>query len=71
MSQPHEGPDRKSTASTPPGTPRWVKVFGLLALALVLLFVVMMLASKSGHGPGRHMPSSGVGDYTTPIAHGV
>lgn len=35
------------------GTPRWVKVFGLIALTLVLLFVIMLLTG--GHGPGRHM----------------
>jgi hypothetical protein len=34
-------------------TPRWVKVFGIIALALVLLFVILML---TGHGPGRHTP---------------
>jgi uncharacterized cupredoxin-like copper-binding protein len=52
-----------------PGTPRWVKVFGLIALVLLGL-VVLMLAGVfgEGHGPGRHMggasedtPSSGVG----------
>jgi hypothetical protein len=41
-------PDRESTA-----TPRWVKVFGLAALALVVLLVILMLIG--GHGPGRHM----------------
>lgn len=35
------------------GVPRWVKVFGIVALALALLFVILMLA---GHGPGRHLP---------------
>ncbi len=48
-----------------PGTPRWVKVFGIIALAVVLLFVTMMLAGmlagggSGGHGPGRHTPSGG------------
>lgn len=36
-------------------TPRWVKVFGIIALILVLLVGIMMLSS--GHGPGAHMPS--------------
>ncbi len=40
-------PDRESTT----GTPRWVKVFGIIALVVVLVFVVMML---TGHGPSRH-----------------
>ncbi|MFN2511858.1 MAG: hypothetical protein ABR568_10490 [Pyrinomonadaceae bacterium] len=35
------------------GTPRWVKVFGIIAIVLALLFVILMLA---GHGPGRHIP---------------
>ena len=33
-------------------TPRWVKVFGVLALLVLVLFVVLHLA---GGGPGRHM----------------
>jgi len=34
-----------------PGTPRWVKLFGIFALALVLLFVVLHL---TGRGLGDH-----------------
>ena len=43
-------------ANQPPdtGTPRWVKVFGIVALALVLLVVVAMLVVGGEHGPGRH-----------------
>ena len=40
--------DRLSTT----GAPRWVKAFGLIALALVVLVVILMLAG--GHGPGDH-----------------
>ena len=54
-----------------PGTPRWVKVFGIIALALVLLVVIMMFAGGGSHGPGRHAPSGGAGGHTPPIAHGV
>ena len=35
------------------GAPRWVKVFGLIALGLVLLVVILKL---TGHGPGSHRP---------------
>lgn len=35
------------------GPPRWVKVFGIIALALVLLLVAMLLLGGD-HGPGRH-----------------
>ena len=31
--------------------PRWVKVFGLIAVVVVALVVVML---ATGHGPGRH-----------------
>jgi hypothetical protein len=46
-------PARGSTPSTPPGTPRWVKVFGIIVLVLVLTFVILHLAglSPAGHGP--------------------
>jgi hypothetical protein len=40
--------DRGSTTRTP----LWVKVFGVIALALVVLFVILILTG--GHGPGRH-----------------
>jgi hypothetical protein len=46
-------PDNNSDSGDDIGTPRWVKVFGLIAVALVLLFVVLML---TGHRPGRHIP---------------
>jgi hypothetical protein len=56
-----------------PGTPRWVKVSGIVALVVVLLFVIMMLIGRGGrHGPGRHIPSGGgLGGHTPPIEHGV
>ena len=45
------GPDPGSTT----GMPRWVKVFGIIALAVVLLFVILMFArGPGGHGPGDH-----------------
>ena len=45
----------------PPSIPRWVKVSGIIVIALILLFVIMKLTGIGGnHGPGRHMnmPSS-------------
>jgi hypothetical protein len=41
------GPDRGSTSSTP----RWVKVFGIIVIVLVLLFVILHL---TGRGLGSH-----------------
>jgi hypothetical protein len=37
------------------GTPRWVKVFGIIAAVVVLLFVILLIAGGGQHGPGRHL----------------
>jgi hypothetical protein len=67
MSQTHVEPERGSNSA-----PRWVKVFGIVALVLVLLVVIIMLTGVGGeHGPGRHIPSGGAGGQTPPIAHWV
>jgi len=40
------------------GAPTWVKVFGAIALVVVLLFVVLLVTGRAGdHGPGRHATS--------------
>lgn len=49
-----------------PGTPRWVKVLGIIALVLVLLFVAMMFVGGGEHGPGRHAPSGDAGGQALP-----
>lgn len=54
-----------SERSTPRGTPRWVKVFGIITLVLVLLFVISLLAGVR-HGPGLHTPSGDAGGHTVP-----
>ena len=42
------------------GIPTWVKVSGIVALAVVLLVVVVMVFGVGGdHGPGRHSSSGG------------
>lgn len=47
----------RPTEDRPPSTPRWVKVSGIIAIVLILLFVIMKLTSIGGnHGPGRHIP---------------
>ena len=43
----------------PAGTPLWVKVFGLAALVVIVLFVVVLLIRGGEHGPGRHSPGGG------------
>jgi hypothetical protein len=55
-------PDRQSAA----GTPRWVKVFGIVALILVVVFVVLQLVGVGGrHGPGRHTPGGDTSEDQT------
>lgn len=44
---PDAGPDRDPTT----GAPRWVKVFGIIGLLVLLLGVILMV--MGGHGPGR------------------
>ncbi len=55
-------PDRGLTT----GTPRWVKVSGIVGLVLVLLLVIMMSTGGGGHGPGRHTPSGDAGGQAPP-----
>ena len=45
------------------GTPRWVKVLGIITLVLALLFVISLLAGVR-HGPGLHTPSGDAGGST-------
>ena len=44
-----------------PGTPRWVKVFGIIVIAVVLLVVAGMFIGSGEHGPSRHTPSGDAG----------
>jgi hypothetical protein len=60
MSQTYIEPDHGSTTSTP----GWVKVFGIIALVVVLLFVFLMFTrGPGGHGPGGHTPPSSVTEH--------
>jgi len=42
-----------------PGTPRWVKVFGIIFLVVVLVFVILHFT----RGPGGHTSPSGVTEH--------
>ena len=44
-----------------PGMPGWVKVFGVVTLAVILVVVAIVVAGPAlgiGHGPAGHMPGS-------------
>jgi hypothetical protein len=52
--------------------PRWVKVFGIVALVLVLLVGIVIVTGVGGdHGPSRHLPAGGAGGHTPTTEHGV
>ena len=55
MSQTHSRTDSDSSNRTP----RWVKLFGIVALILVLLLGILHFSG--GHGPGSHLTSGGMG----------
>jgi hypothetical protein len=40
-----------------PGVPRWVKIFGLIALAIAIVFAILMFLGVE-HGPGLHSTAS-------------
>jgi hypothetical protein len=59
MNEAKKSPSSLATEqNSPPSTPRWVKVFGIIIVVLVLLFVGLQFLSGGRHGPGRHLPAS-------------
>jgi len=58
MIQPELNPQDRVTAMTElppyPGTPRWVKVFGIILIAVIVLFLIVLLTHgvHRGHGSG-------------------
>ncbi len=64
MADPPPYPDSREHTGGDTGTPRWVKVFGIITLVLVLLFAILLLTGGGSHGPGRHAPSGHVGGQT-------
>ncbi len=49
-------------------TPRWVKVFGVIALVVVALFVVVTLIRGGEHGPRRHTSEGGSNTTSATVA---
>jgi hypothetical protein len=47
-----------------PGTPRWVKVFGIIAIVLLLFVLLNVLTGGGPHGPGRHASSREAAGHT-------
>jgi ABC-type transporter Mla subunit MlaD len=57
---------RQPVEAEPPGTPTWVKVFAIVALVVVVLFVLVLLTG--GHGPRRHGADDAVAASVRPRA---
>jgi hypothetical protein len=49
-----------------PGTPRWVKVFGIVVIVVVLLVAAVLFIGGGKHGPLRHAPSGDAGGQAPP-----
>lgn len=50
-----------------PGTPRWVKVSGIIVAGLILLIMIVIVTGIGGpHGPGLHLRSGDVGEAASP-----
>lgn len=61
-----------SDRELPPNTLRWVKVFLIIAIVLILLFVIMKITGIGGdHGPGRHFSSDQSITYTPTVEHEI
>ena len=74
MSDPDKRPSSGHHANVGAGSegdhrvPRWVKLFGLAAILLLTLAIVVMLLSGGQHGPGRHLSSLGVSSTSSPLS---
>jgi hypothetical protein len=51
------------------GMPRWVKIFVIIGIVLVLGFVVTLIAGVQ-HGPSLHTPPSTPAGHTPFVEHG-
>ncbi|CEO91183.1 conserved hypothetical protein (plasmid) [Sinorhizobium fredii HH103] len=50
-----------------PGTPRWVKISGVILGVLIMLAAILMVSGIGGpHGPGRHLSPADTGNQTRP-----
>jgi hypothetical protein len=61
---------RALIVARPLAPPRWVKVAGVIALALVVLALIVLLAGGN-HGPSRHQSSPGHGGRPPSVATAV
>lgn len=58
--------DSRGDIGSYPGVPRWVKVFGLIAILVLLLVVLRLTGVVTHEGPGRHFGSGHAGQTAPP-----
>ena len=61
-----DGANRKMDSGHEPRVPRWVLVFGFVAIVVLAVTIVAMLVVGGQHGPGRHLSSPGA-TTTSPL----
>ena len=55
----HKDSGLEPDGQSPPPAPRWVKAFGIAAIVLVALLIVIVLSGHGGpHSPLRHLRHS-------------
>ncbi len=72
MADQPSSPEREDPANRgrTAGPPRWVKVSGIITLALIVLLLILLLTS-SNHGPGRHQSSPEHGGQLPSVATAI
>ena len=65
MADPPRHPDADTGRGPTAGTPRWVKVSGVITIVVIVLFVLLFVVRgpHGGHGPGRHFSLPAVTAY--------
>ncbi|MFD1739593.1 hypothetical protein ACFSCX_24220 [Bacillus salitolerans] len=52
---------KNGTENRPPSPPRWVKISGIIAIAIIFMVVIILFIHGGQHGPSRH----GLGNHGT------
>jgi hypothetical protein len=66
MADPHSDSDTADDA----GTPRWVKVFGIIFAVVVLLFFLLLFTRGAHRGPGEHRLPGNPSGHSPGSGHG-
>lgn len=63
----HKDSGLEPDGESPPPAPRWVRAFGIAAMLIVVLLIVMVLSGHGGpHSPLRHFRHGEAGAHLSP-----